>query len=44
MTGSAEYWEISIHAPREGSDISQVIQQSATDQISIHAPREGSDA
>ena len=33
---------ISIHAPREGSDIRLTIWQ-AVGQISIHAPREGSD-
>ena len=33
---------ISIHAPREGSDIEQKINM-ALAYISIHAPREGSD-
>ena len=33
---------ISIHAPREGSDVQHARQQ-ITDDISIHAPREGSD-
>ena len=35
--------DISIHAPREGSDNYDVVAQSDTE-ISIHAPREGSDA
>ena len=34
---------ISIHAPREGSDILAVL-AGARQTISIHAPREGSDA
>ena len=35
-------WQISIHAPREGSDQTQwVMDFNAA--ISIHAPREGSD-
>ena len=34
--------QISIHAPREGSDISEIVQNPAN-KISIHAPREGSD-
>ena len=34
--------EISIHAPREGSDIGWADIRS-TNSISIHAPREGSD-
>ena len=34
--------KISIHAPREGSDVLQAIAASMQ-QISIHAPREGSD-
>ncbi len=34
--------EISIHAPREGSDI-QVADDASYTAISIHAPREGSD-
>ena len=33
---------ISIHAPREGSDIGKLVTDT-TDFISIHAPREGSD-
>ena len=33
---------ISIHAPREGSDIMQITQPEEMT-ISIHAPREGSD-
>ena len=34
--------DISIHAPREGSDLAALI-RFAFLQISIHAPREGSD-
>ena len=36
-------WDISIHAPREGSDavLEQLVNGPAD--ISIHAPREGSD-
>ena len=34
--------QISIHAPREGSDTGD-IPLSILDSISIHAPREGSD-
>ena len=34
---------ISIHAPREGSDLVFVFQAADKRQISIHAPREGSD-
>ena len=34
--------DISIHAPREGSDLSHV-SHVWDDGISIHAPREGSD-
>ena len=34
---------ISIHAPREGSDVVFVSQALADILISIHAPREGSD-
>ena len=34
---------ISIHAPREGSDLVQSGQMSQQQLISIHAPREGSD-
>ena len=33
---------ISIHAPREGSDLANR-SENVTDEISIHAPREGSD-
>ena len=33
---------ISIHAPREGSDLT-VTFAAQSDEISIHAPREGSD-
>ena len=36
-------WDISIHAPREGSDEYAEYISSKAD-ISIHAPREGSDA
>ena len=35
--------DISIHAPREGSDIGVTTNQQMLTQISIHAPREGSD-
>ena len=35
---------ISIHAPREGSDLHAGGHIDAEDRISIHAPREGSDA
>ena len=35
--------DISIHAPREGSDIVTIGGSEAIDMISIHAPREGSD-
>ena len=35
---------ISIHAPREGSDLMSCLCASAYATISIHAPREGSDA
>ena len=34
--------EISIHAPREGSDYNRILERCAP-VISIHAPREGSD-
>ena len=34
---------ISIHAPREGSDLAYVAKYITKAQISIHAPREGSD-
>ena len=34
--------QISIHAPREGSDALGTI-EGVDDEISIHAPREGSD-
>ena len=37
-----EYLDISIHAPREGSDVEKVWRGEWTE-ISIHAPREGSD-
>ena len=37
-----EFFEISIHAPREGSDGAAFFGRSAN-RISIHAPREGSD-
>ena len=36
--------EISIHAPREGSDLKSDEHRIADLEISIHAPREGSDA
>ena len=35
-------WNISIHAPREGSDTERA-EIGKTKAISIHAPREGSD-
>ena len=35
--------QISIHAPREGSDVSTMGTNGYTLIISIHAPREGSD-
>ena len=35
--------EISIHAPREGSDYSNQLMDMDAIGISIHAPREGSD-
>ena len=34
---------ISIHAPREGSDVAGIEVRYLADGISIHAPREGSD-
>ena len=34
---------ISIHAPREGSDLALVVETAVGGGISIHAPREGSD-
>ena len=34
---------ISIHAPREGSDVASIIEVESMYNISIHAPREGSD-
>ena len=36
--------QISIHAPREGSDWARPTTMTSTSPISIHAPREGSDA
>ena len=36
--------QISIHAPREGSDLNSENFSLKHDHISIHAPREGSDA
>ena len=36
-------WPVSIHAPREGSDIGEQLPADGED-VSIHAPREGSDA
>ena len=41
-TDDAVWTEISIHAPREGSDV-QSIRRVLLRGISIHAPREGSD-
>ena len=38
----AKSFEISIHAPREGSD-PVIPEQTVRAEISIHAPREGSD-
>ena len=35
---------ISIHAPREGSDMEAMAEIHSFPDISIHAPREGSDA
>ena len=35
--------QISIHAPREGSDKGRALRAARKLQISIHAPREGSD-
>ena len=37
------YVDISIHAPREGSDPVLTLDRIAAHLISIHAPREGSD-
>ena len=34
---------ISIHAPREGSDVGETVLFATENEISIHAPREGSD-
>ena len=34
---------ISIHAPREGSDVAVALPRASPSSISIHAPREGSD-
>ena len=34
---------ISIHAPREGSDMAMLVFGAVPLEISIHAPREGSD-
>ena len=39
----ADDLDISIHAPREGSDISSSRRVTSSSGISIHAPREGSD-
>ena len=36
--------KISIHAPREGSDVRATVTTSQNKNISIHAPREGSDS
>ena len=38
------YGDISIHAPREGSDLEEMMEQAQNPAISIHAPREGSDS
>ena len=35
--------DISIHAPREGSDLESLARNGSRYTISIHAPREGSD-
>ena len=35
--------DISIHAPREGGDVSSYVLLIPSDFISIHAPREGGD-
>ena len=35
--------QISIHAPREGSDLGELLDAAGSQLISIHAPREGSD-
>ena len=37
------HFVISIHAPREGSDLALVVEAAVGGGISIHAPREGSD-
>ena len=37
------YTIISIHAPREGSDLASISAIVMAERISIHAPREGSD-
>ena len=38
-----QVWTISIHAPREGSDLDDYVRYIVFG-ISIHAPREGSDS
>ena len=38
-----KFWDISIHAPRVGSDIPHFTVKNRLDDISIHAPRVGSD-
>ena len=38
-----DVYDISIHAPREGSDAVLQAIAASMQQISIHAPREGSD-
>ena len=43
MGGQVTYPDISIHAPREGSDMCPLDLEMAHRTISIHAPREGSD-
>ena len=40
---TASALDISIHAPREGSDLRHPDELVQPDSISIHAPREGSD-
>ena len=41
---TVEVEPISIHAPREGGDVSDTIANMRRENISIHAPREGGDA
>ena len=42
ITRPPAYYDISIHAPRRGSDLKELIVAEVTE-ISIHAPRRGSD-